>query len=113
QAAEARVTEVEQARDELAGTVERLQRLYVEQAVTRAGVKPAAVFAVAELADLLGDDGLPDEAKVAAAVAAAREQLGVARPNLAAFRERGLLSGAGVPAPKRDSFTAAFGPRDG
>ncbi|MGH3262888.1 MAG: hypothetical protein ACRDNS_12910 [Trebonia sp.] len=113
QAAEARVTEVEQARDELAGTVERLQRLHVEQAVERAGVKPAAVFAVADLGDLLGDDGLPDDAKVAAAIKSAREELGVKQPTVADYRNgSGLRSGAGVPQPRRDGWSAAFARRD-
>jgi hypothetical protein len=103
-AAEARATD-------LAANVERLQRLHVEQAVAQTGIKPAAVFAVAELADLLGDDGLPDADKVTAAVATARDQLGI---NLIAAPQRqiGMRSGAGTPPPKKDSWASAFAPRD-
>jgi hypothetical protein len=115
-AARQRAQEAEAARDaaearatDLAGTVKLLQRLHVEQAVTAAGVKPAAVFAVAELADLIDDTGLPDADKVKAAVATAREQLGVSRPVVE--RQMGMRSGAGVAPPKRDGWAAAFGPR--
>jgi hypothetical protein len=110
QEAEARVAEVEAQSTEHVATIERLQRLHVEQAITTAGIKPAAVFAVAALADLLGDDGLPDADKVTAAVATAREQLGIERH--ATVRQLGMRSGAGAPPPKRDGYVAAFGPRN-
>ncbi|MGH3969539.1 MAG: hypothetical protein ACRDTV_15840 [Mycobacterium sp.] len=113
QESEAARDAAEQKATGLAGTIERLQRLHVEQAITAAGIKPAALWAVAELADLVDDDGLPDDAKIAAATKTARDQLGIKPPNLAGLRERGqLLSGAGAPQPRRDGWSAAFGRRD-
>lgn len=111
QAAEGRVTELEAQSADHVATIERLQRLHVEQAVAATGVKPAAVFAVAELADLLDDTGLPDADKVTAAVEAAREQLGVARVVAPPSRQFGMRSGAGTPPPKRDGWADAFAPR--
>ncbi|BBZ38574.1 hypothetical protein [Mycobacterium conspicuum] len=114
QDAEAKVAEVEAQSAELTATVERLQRLHVEQVVTATGLKPAAVFAVAELADLLDEQGLPDHDKITAAITAAQEQLGAARRPEAVRRERQLLSGAGAPptGPKPNAWAGAFGPRD-
>lgn len=113
QAAEAKVAEVEAQSAELAATIERLQRLHVETAVAAAGVKPGAVFAVSELADLLDEDGLPDAAKIDAAIDAAREQLGVRRREQPMHRQLGMRSGAaGHPQPKRDGWAAAFARRD-
>jgi hypothetical protein len=114
-----RAQEAEQAREaaearvsELAGQLEQLQRAQVEQAATAAGIKPAALWAVSDLAGLLDDAGLPDPSKINAAVKAAREQLGIQRPTTAEFRQRGMLSGAGVSPPRKDNWAAAFGPRD-
>ena len=47
----------EAERDTLAAKVEALQRAQAEDLITRNGVKPAAVFAVTSLADLLDDSG--------------------------------------------------------
>lgn len=58
-----------------------MQRAEVERLATGADLRPAALWASGpELADLLSDDGTVDEAKVSAAVAAAREQLGIPNP---------------------------------
>lgn len=103
------MTELEAQSADHVATIERLQRLHVEQAVAATGVKPAAVFAVAELADLLDDTGLPDADKVTAAVEAAREQLGVGRA-APPSRQFGMRSGAGTPPPKRDGWVGAFAP---
>ncbi len=110
QAAEARVAEMETQAGELTATVERLQRLHVEQVINAAGVKPAAVFAVAELADLIDDAGLPDTAKVQKAIGAAREQLGVPAPGI--VRQQELRSGAGASPPRKNGWASAFAPRD-
>lgn len=113
QDAEAKVAEVEAHSAELTATIEQLQRLHVENAVTAAGVKPGAVFAVAELADLLDEAGLPDAAKIEAAIDAAREQLGVRRHEHPLQRQLGMRSGAsGHPQPKKDGWAAAFARRD-
>lgn len=112
QDAEARAVEVEAQAAEHVATIERLQRLHVEQVVTAAGVKPGAVFAVTELADLLGEDGLPDPAKIEAAIDLARDQLGVRRYEHPVQRQLGMRSGAaGHPQPKKDGWAAAFSRR--
>ncbi|CPR12432.1 hypothetical protein BN971_03731 [Mycobacterium bohemicum DSM 44277] len=106
-----RAQEAEAQRDALSATVERLQRRQVEQVITAAGLKPAAVFAVAELKDLLAEDGTPDPSKLDAAVRTARDQLGITRPIVQ--RQMGMRSGAsGHPQPKRNGWTKAFSPRD-
>jgi hypothetical protein len=112
QEAEAAREAAEARAGELAGQLQQLQRAQVEQAATAAGIKPAALFAVADLAGLLDDAGLPDPAKINAAVKAAREQLGIKPPTTAEFRRRGMLSGAGVPPPRKDGWAAAFARRD-
>ncbi|MBI2696153.1 hypothetical protein [Mycobacterium nebraskense] len=114
QDAEAKVAEVEAQSAELAATVERLQRLHVEQSIAATGLKPAAVFAVAQLSELIGEDGLPDKSKLDAAVHAAQEQLGAAPKPAAVQRQRGMVSGAsGYPAgPKSNGWAAAFSPPD-
>lgn len=96
-----------------AATIERLQRAHVDAAIERAGVKPAAVHALTELADLVGEDGLPDPDRVAAAIARARDELGITKPNpLRDHRVAGQMhSGAGVSPPVRDGWAAAFGPK--
>lgn len=94
-------------------TIERLQRLHVDAAITTAGMKPAAVHAITALTELLGDDGLPDAEKVAAAVGQARDRLGIPKPDpLREYRLSGLRSGAGEAPPRRDNWTAAFTPGD-
>lgn len=75
-----RLRAAEAERDALKGTVEAMQRAEVERLATADGLKPAALWAGAELAGLLGDDGTVDGAKVAAAIGAAREQLGIPVP---------------------------------
>lgn len=75
-----RLREAEAQRDQLAGQVEAMQRAEVERLATADGLKPAALWAGAELAGLLADDGTVDGAKVSAAIEAAREQLGIPAP---------------------------------
>lgn len=108
-------TKFRDAEQQIAGqtaTIERLQRLHVDAAITAAGVKPAAVHALTELADLVGEDGLPDADKITAAVAKARDELGITKPNpIREHRRNGLQSGAGVQPPARDGWAAAFGPQ--
>lgn len=105
------VQKVKAERDALSATVERLQRRQAEQVITARGLKPAAVFAVAELKDLIADDGTLDESKLDAAVQTARDRLGIPRPTVQ--RQTGMRSGAsGHPQPKRDGWSSAFSPRD-
>lgn len=104
--------DAEQQVTDLTETVERLQRLHVDAAITAAGVKPAAVHAVTNLADLLAEDGTPDAAKIAAAVRAARDQLGIPYPTTDGMRQTGMRSGTGFSPPRKDGWSSAFGPRD-
>ena len=58
-----------------------MQRAEVDRLAVGADLRPAALWASGpELADLLSDDGTVDAAKVAAAISAARETLGIAPP---------------------------------
>jgi hypothetical protein len=75
-----RLRDVEAERDALKATVESLQRAEADRLATADGLKPAALWSSAELGDLLGDDGTVDAARVSAAIATAREQLGIAPP---------------------------------
>ena len=75
-----RLREAEAQRDQLAGQVEAMQRAEVERLAEADGLKPAALWAGAELAGLLADDGTVDGARVSAAIEAAREQLGIPAP---------------------------------
>lgn len=75
-----RLRETEQERDTLKATVVALQRAEVDRLATANGLKPAALWSSAELGDLLSDDGAVDAEKVSAAIAAAREQLGIPNP---------------------------------
>ncbi|OBK44835.1 hypothetical protein A5656_05425 [Mycobacterium gordonae] len=75
-----RLRDAEAERDTLRATVESLQRAEVDRLATADGLKPAALWSSAELGDLLGDDGTVDAARVSAAIATAREQLGIAPP---------------------------------
>jgi hypothetical protein len=105
-----RLREVETERDQLAGRVEALQRSQLEQHISAAGLKPAAVWALGtQVADLLADDGQPDPEKITAAIATARDELGIAAktPRGAA----GLRSGSMGPQPLPPTFVEAFTPK--
>lgn len=75
-----RLRDVEAERDALKATVAALQRAEVDRLATADGLKPAALWSSAELTDLLAEDGTVDQGMVAAAIAAARETLGIAPP---------------------------------
>jgi hypothetical protein len=105
-----RLREVETERDALVGRVEALQRAQLEQHITAAGLKPQAVWATGTaVADLVGDDGQPDPAKIKAAVQAARDELGIAaRPSPRGTA--GLHSGSMGPQQPPNRFVDAFKP---
>lgn len=114
QYAEARAAQLEEQITGHTATIERLQRRMVDQAVEAAGLKPAAVHAVATLESLLAEDGTPDHGKIAAAITAARDTLGATAGPGPVQRQRGMVSGAaGYPAgPKPNGWAGAFAPRD-
>ncbi|MGQ9349726.1 hypothetical protein [Mycolicibacterium gilvum] len=90
-----------------------MQQRAADEAIKAAGLRPAAVWAVAALDDVTAQNGTVDAAKLNAAMTAAREQLGVGQPRRSAPRPGAgseLRSGAGVPQQKPRGFAAAFGP---
>lgn len=65
-------------RDQLRDQLAALQRQQVDQQVTAAGIKPAAIWAAGtELAELLADDGTINAEAVTAAIERAHAELGV------------------------------------
>lgn len=85
-----------------------VQKQHAENMLADLGVKPDAIWAVAELADLLAEDGSIDADKLAQAVAAARERFGIPPTPKGT-----VVPGVGnQPAsqPKLDTWTDAFGP---
>ena len=88
---------------ELASRDEQLAALrqrMVEEAVTRQGFKPAAVFAIAPAADLLDGEGLPDSKLIKAACKRAAIELG-AGPRVPQF-PMGMRLGVGGPPEEAD-----------
>lgn len=62
---------------ELATQVEALQRHHIESLLTNEDITPKAFWRLAELKDMISDDGFPDPAKVSAAARGIRESLGI------------------------------------
>ncbi|BBX56961.1 hypothetical protein TM48_01445 [Mycobacterium shottsii] len=92
--------------------LEAMQRSVVDDQVKRLDMKPEAFWAVNTLADVLGETGLPDPAKVEQAAASAREKLGIIKLT-AEQRFAGLRSGAmAVSPPRKTGFAEAFSPKD-
>lgn len=103
--------EAEAERDELRTQLEALRRAEVDRLVTDAKVKPAAVWAVGtELGNLLAEDGTVDPAKVSAAVAAAREALGISPIPAAAPAHLQGRVGVPVPMTAGQGWANAFAP---
>jgi hypothetical protein len=104
-----KLRETEQQRDQLAGQLEAMRRDQIDGITTGLGIKPAALWASGATVDaLLGDTGTVDGAKVQAAVAAARTELGIGTRSTP---KRGGLSGAlPTPAVARDGWRDAFVP---
>ncbi|PND54445.1 hypothetical protein CRM90_28000 [Mycobacterium sp. ENV421] len=79
--------ETEAQRDQLAATVEAMQRAEVERLAAEHLTKPAALWtAGVELTSLVGDDGTIDPDLVLAAAQDARQQLGLENPRAAKLR---------------------------
>ena len=73
-----KLREAETERDELATRLANMQRSQVDSHITAMGIKPAAVWASGvELADLLDENGVPDEKAIADAITVARNTLGI------------------------------------
>jgi hypothetical protein len=104
-----KLRDTEAQRDAVATQLANMQRAAVDTQITALGIKPAAVYAVAKVEDLIGEDGVPDAKKVEAAATAAKDQLGLAVIKPPPKR---LQSGAAGPQPKSDSWLQAFAPRD-
>lgn len=101
-----KLREAEKERDQLAARLEATQRAQAESLITATGVKPAAVWAATNLADVLDDDGAVDPGKVTAAVTAARDSFGI-NPIGKGAHVPGLGNQPNVP-PKTDRWVEAF-----
>lgn len=87
--------------------VETLQRQQVETRVAAHAMKPAALWATTELADVIDPEtGAVDFGKVDAAVKAARTTLGLNEHMPA--RRQGLASGTGITPSAGPSWESAF-----
>ncbi|EKF25254.1 hypothetical protein C731_0781 [Mycolicibacterium hassiacum DSM 44199] len=98
-------------------TVAHLQRQAADKAIRAAGLKPAAVWAVAELGDVLDEQGGVDDEKLAEAVRRACTELGVQPPKPKPTPRPGvgaLRSGTGGPHSdgRPSGFAAAFAPQN-
>jgi len=102
-----KLREAEKQRDTLAAHVEALQRAQVDNLLAATGVKSDAVFAVAELADLLAEDGTVASEKLTAAVEAAKDKFGITPPKGTHVPGVGNQPAA---APTVDRWKAAFTP---
>lgn len=90
--------------------VDVMRRSEVERAAQAEGLKPAAIWAVTELSDLLSDDGGIDSGKINAAIATARDRLGIGTHTPSTGP--GFASGSGVPKVEAPSFQTAFARRE-
>jgi hypothetical protein len=103
--------QAETERATLAGKVEALQRQQIAAVIATTGLNPAALWASgAQLTDLVDDDGTPDEVKIAAAIAAARDTLGIPATKPKTTTTTALRSGATAPQARTDRFVDAFKP---
>lgn len=104
--------EVETERDTLKGQLDALRRAEVDRQTTEAKLKPAALWASgADLAGLLAEDGTVDAVKVAHAITAARDTLGIptasAPPAMGTQGNTGGPIGSGQPRPTWDAVLRA------
>lgn len=104
-----KLRETEKVRDDLAARVEALQRQQVGRLLEGHNVKPEALYAAVELADLLGEDGTVDAEKLSAAVATVREKFGIVKTPKGT-----VVPGVGrqpLATPRLDRWSEAFKPR--
>lgn len=110
-----RLREVEAERDQLLTQLQAMRRREAERYAETAGLKPVALWAAGtDLADLLADDGTVASDKVAAAVKAARDYLGIQPlPKAPPAIGQGDLAGGSVHdrAGRPGAFADAFKPR--
>ena len=103
------VREVEAQRDELREQVTTLQRAAAEDAATRAGLKPAALWASGTtIEQLIGDDGTISPDAINEAITAARAALGIPDRRNVAPRE----GNSAPPSRSRSAWTSAFVPSE-
>lgn len=96
-------------RDTLATQIESLQRQAVEKFLEKTGVLPAALWSVAELPDLVAEDGTVDPAKIDAAIKTARDTLGI--PVIGKGNIVPGLGGMPSTPPNVDRWSDAFAPK--
>lgn len=99
-----RLRETEAERDGHAEQLTALRRQIAESALDGTGITPEALWASAEVAELLAEDGTVDTERVRAAASAAAERFGVRRlpaPNPA----QGVVGGA---VPSENKWEQAF-----
>lgn len=102
-----RAQAAEKERDNLAATVETLQRQIIDGITEQDHLNPAALWATTQLADLLGDDGSVDTTKVDTAIRQARERLGIPHGLYVPAEGRQPTTHSHTP-----TFSDAFSPRD-
>lgn len=90
------IGELTTERDQLAEQLTAIRRNQIDNHTVELGIKPEALWASgAKVEDLLGDDGVPDVAKITAAVNTARTTLGILHPS---HPQLGSRSGSGASA---------------
>lgn len=112
-AAEEQLTAMQARAEAAEGRLTSMQRQSAEGLIKAAGMRAEAVWAVAQLDDLLAHDGTVDEAKVAHAMATARRTLGIQTKRNPAGIRNGFHSGVGGPREYKPgpAFSDAFRPR--
>jgi hypothetical protein len=103
-----RLRETQAELEKTAAQLDAVHRQQVELMLADTGVKPAAVWTVTDVAELLGDDGAIDTEKVTAAVETARERFGI--PKRATGNHVPGVGNQPSVLPKGDTWTQAFAP---
>jgi len=101
--------ETRTALESMTARVESLQRQQVEALLDAARIKPAALWATTELAQLVAEDGTVDPKAVKTAIEAARKTLGIA-PLGKGNVVPGIQRPDGIPR-SQNAFADAFKPR--
>jgi hypothetical protein len=107
-----RAKEAEAERDRLTEQLTAMRRTQIEAHSTNMGIKPAALWASGTQIDsLLDDNGVPDLEKITAAVATARDTLGIEKATRLNLGTRSGSGASGPAQPKRDGWIDAFAPK--